>query len=460
MTDNSEYQYISSVWQVLCAPEPNLGDSEGLLWRSMSAQDILDHFESGVFNENQLLRSGIKAQEKPLRRMVKELVWTARQEQEQRHSERDPYFEVVDRAPIPTALSDLGGRLTYVNQAFCTFLEYEAIELIGMTVGELSHPEDHQKEVNQGNQVMSGLLKGFQMEKRYITKFGSERIGILSIAMLSNTEGQPYAVLAQIADLTRIKEMQREITQSQTFAAIGRMAQQMTHDLKNILMVLKGTLDLLQDQSEHLSDDEIELINGGLVMCQSGEQLVRSLLDFNPNRKIILTPLHLPEFIREQSYTLRRLVSPIPFSISIESEGLVCAHRELFERALMNLCVNAKHAIEEAHDHVEHKIETREDEISITLRTPTPQESKVANWTTDVIYLEVNDTGVGIPDHLKEKILEPYVTTKGDRGGHGLGLFSVWTMCKQFNGVLQIESVLGQGSVFRFVLPLMPQEGP
>jgi two-component system, cell cycle sensor histidine kinase and response regulator CckA len=325
----------------------------------------------------------------------------------------------------------------------------------------LSHPEDHLKEVSQGNQVMSGFLKGFQMEKRYITKLGSERIGILSIAMLSNTEGQPYAVLAQIADLTRIKEMQREITKAQTFAAIGRMAQQITHDLKNILMVLKGTLDLLQDQSEHLSVDELELINGGLVMCQSGEQLVRSLLDFNPNRKIKLAPLSISDFIREQSYILKRLVSPVPFSLSIESEGLqVYAHRELFERALMNLCVNAKHAIEEAYDHAENTIESREDEISITLRMPTPKEIKEANWSKDVIYLEVNDTGVGIPDHLKEKILEPYVTTKGDRGGHGLGLFSVWMMCKQFNAVLQIESVLGQGSVFRFVLPLIAQETP
>ena len=153
-------------------------------WTEHSAEEILQAVERGELNLKQLLRVGPAAEAKPLSAFIRELVWMARAELERDQSDQEsPYFALVEHAPIPTAISDLSGKVTYVNQAFCDFLGYPREELIGITVGALSHPDDHRVEAKRGNQVVSGAQRAFQMKKRYLTKSGELRHGLVSVAM-------------------------------------------------------------------------------------------------------------------------------------------------------------------------------------------------------------------------------------------------------------------------------------
>jgi len=114
----------SSSWLLLEAGE----------WTAQSATELLRRFEAGVLSAERSVKAGSLSEPKPLYRVMRELVWDAQAEASD-PSARSHYFELVDHAPIPTAMSDLGGRITYVNRAFCDFIGYESEELIGMTVG-------------------------------------------------------------------------------------------------------------------------------------------------------------------------------------------------------------------------------------------------------------------------------------------------------------------------------------
>ena len=148
------------------------------IWTEFSAQKLMSLFEQGLISGQCLVKAGNHSQAKPLRSFIKELVLQARQEGQQNNVvHEDAHFALAKVAPFPTAISDLGGRIIYVNQIFCDFLGYTQEELIGLTVGMLSHEEDHQQEVKKGNMVLSGKHNAFQIEKRYLCKDGSIKKG-------------------------------------------------------------------------------------------------------------------------------------------------------------------------------------------------------------------------------------------------------------------------------------------
>jgi len=419
-------------------------------WETVSASELLAGFEEGRYTSDQALKAGERSEPKPLRKVIRELVWSSREEVSGERAQRALYFELVDHAPIPTALSDLGGRITYVNQAFCDFLGYERAEVIGMTVGALSHPDDHKAEVAQGNRLLSKGRGGFQMEKRYLSKQGELRVGLLSISMLYTEQGDPHAVLAQISDLTERQEMERRITRSRTLSALGEMAQRVTHDLKNILMVLRGTLDLMQADEDRLEPEDRALIADGIVACDSGDRLVRSLLDFKLTEEPRREALDLSALLRSMEGTLKRSVSPVSFSLIIEAEleGVTLWGQELWvERMLLNLSVNGRQAIEATARPLEGE------GLTVSLRPLSDAERATYHLGDEAVTIEVRDTGVGIPEEMRNKILEPYVSTRLDQGGHGLGLSTVWSLCDLLGGILHIESQLGVGSAFCLLLP-------
>lgn len=438
-------------WQVL--PEGVTLDAPHLdLWREVSAEELLTGVEEGLHSLDTVARAGERATPKPLRKLLRELVWSARADAERvlLGERQSAYLDLVDRAPVPAAISDLGGRLTYVNEALCEFLDYPREELIGMTVGALSHPDDHARESQEARGLIEGRLKNFRMEKRYVSKGGEERVGALSLVLLHTAEGAPYAALALIADLTPLKRLQETATRARTLSALAELGQRVTHDLKNILMVLRGTLDLLNDRASTLDLDDHELIMSGLQMCQSGEALVRSLLDLGAEPSAPIGPVHLADLLRALSPTLARAVAPAALRVEVlcpEEGSCALGEPQLLERALLNLCVNARHAIEEARA----SLPPREHSVTLRLREGSAQER--ARWGVELIILEVCDTGVGIPSHLLSKVLEPYMSTRKGRGGHGLGLATVQAVCAQIGGALDLESVEGEGATFRLLLP-------
>ena len=422
-------------------------------WTELSATEILDRLERGELELEQQLSASESTTPRALRHFLRELVWMARREEEEDLVHQPLYFAIADAAPVPTAISDLGGRLTYVNRAFCEFIGYQWEELIGVSVSDLSHPEDHKNERDQGNQLISGRQQAFQMKKRYLTKNGGLREGLLSIAMLTDPEsGNPSAVLAQIADLTPLKELEEALTQARAHSMLRRVAERTSHDLKNLLMILQGTFDILQSYSDFFSEEDQALLQEGFMICDSGRQLVQTLLDSEGTRRP-LKRLSLNAWLQERRSLLIRAVSPYPIEFVIASEFTFLCDELLLERAILNLCVNAKQALKTA----EEQEQAGERLIRFTAR-PSTEEEAARLGARGALTLALYDSGVGIPLSLQSRVLEPYFTTRCAEGGSGLGLATVWAACERHQGSLKLESEEGAYTCFNLIFPLPEDE--
>jgi signal transduction histidine kinase len=113
------------------------------------------------------------------------------------------------------------------------------------------------------------------------------------------------------------------------------------------------------------------------------------------------------------------------------------------EQVIMNLVINARDAMPEGGD--------------LTIRTDVAESDRLEHAPAGAVTLQVTDTGMGIPEPMLRRIFEPFVTTKGDLGT-GLGLCNVWTIADGYGGLVEVESEVGEGSTFTFVLPVAPPE--
>lgn len=123
-----------------------------------------------------------------------------------------------------------------------------------------------------------------------------------------------------------------------------------------------------------------------------------------------------------------------------------------FEQVLVNLCVNAHHAI------------MLKESGSLTIRTRNIPSTEIHSFNysdlpkKDMVLVEVEDTGIGISSDIMEKIFEPFFTTKEVGKGTGLGLSVVYGIIRQSGGYILPESEVGKGTIFRIFLPRHVQE--
>lgn len=247
------------------------------------------------------------------------------------------------------------------------------------------------------------------------------------------------------------KELQYQLTQAQKLESIGMLAGGVAHDFNNLLTGISGysELALAQLEDEHPAKRCVEII------AQSGkkaEDLTRQLLAFsrkqelqkqvvNPNTLIVNLTKMLKRMIGEDVMLALKTAADLPN---------IMADPGLFEQILMNLAVNARDAMPEG------------GKLTITTRVLTLGKSATADMEGvdpgDFIQVSVADTGKGMTAEVKKRVFDPFFTTKGLDHGSGLGLATVFSIVRQHNGHITLESEPGKGTTFNFFLPAIATE--
>ncbi len=248
--------------------------------------------------------------------------------------------------------------------------------------------------------------------------------------------------------LAELQASQRQVVQQERFRAFSEMAGGVCHDFNNALMAIIGYSELLlQDQS--LLDDRETLAQYLKTMNTAGRdasQVVSRLRDFYRPREESdvfaavninhlmeeLVPLTKPKWHDQALQTGRT----IRIGLELERVPLVQGNGAELRETLMNLIFNAVDAMPEGG--------------TITLRTET-RDGKV--------QIEVADTGTGMTEEVRQRCLEPFFTTKGERGT-GLGLAMAFGIVRRHEGTLAIESEPGLGTTFRLTLPCQHAANP
>jgi signal transduction histidine kinase len=249
----------------------------------------------------------------------------------------------------------------------------------------------------------------------------------------------------------KAREVQEEqLHQAQKLEAIGQLAGGVAHDFNNLLAVIQGNLELMQELAP--SPELLEMISDALRAASRGTSLTQQLLSYSRRQPLMPQILEIPTLVTELSSLLRRLLGE---TIDIQTHipdriWKIRADQNQLENALINLAVNARDAMP---DGGVLRIEGANREIT----GPQPELSgDIAQGRYASVMM--TDTGIGMPQDVMRRALEPFFTTKPQGKGTGLGLSQVFGFVRQSHGAMQIKSVPGAGTEVEMLFPAV--DGP
>jgi CheY-like chemotaxis protein len=230
--------------------------------------------------------------------------------------------------------------------------------------------------------------------------------------------------------------------------AVGRLASGIAHDFNNLLVsVLGGSEHVLEELPEdHPLREEVEEIRAA---GDRGAKLVRQLLAFGRKGRNEPVRTTFNEGVEGLEKLLRRTIgeqigltfvpSPHPLPILIDVTHL--------EQIVMNLALNARDSMPDGG-----QLQVEVHELEVWGAPGDPPGLTTGRWAC----LVVQDTGAGMSPEVKARIFEPFFTTKAPGKGTGLGLATVFGIVREAQGIIEVESEVGRGSMFKVFLPAAP----
>jgi two-component system cell cycle sensor histidine kinase/response regulator CckA len=241
--------------------------------------------------------------------------------------------------------------------------------------------------------------------------------------------------------------------------AVGQLAGGVAHDFNNLLTAMIGFCDLLL-MRHPAGDPSFADIMQVKQNANRAANLVRQLLAFSRKQTLQPTPVDLSEVLAEISNLIRRLIGENIQLRMVHGRdiGVVKADQGQLEQVLINLAVNARDAMKDGGTlTIRTSNTTLRDarDLDRAYISPTEEEQIMPG---DYVWVEVEDTGTGIPPEIIKSIFEPFFSTKEVGSGTGLGLATCYGIIKQTGGYIYVKSTPGVGTNFSLFLPRMQQE--
>ena len=382
--------------------------------------------------------------------MAENITESIRVEEELRRSEHR-YRSLVESARDAIITITPMGIFTSMNRAFETLTGWNREEWIGKTFSDLFHPDDARAVLQLFRQALEGITPAVQ-EYRLLTKSGEYLLGELTITP-QRENGKIVGVLGIARDVTARKSLEYQLIQAQKMESLGTLAGGIAHDFNNILGIILGQASIIErcsDNREMIADS----VDSMTKAVQRGASLVRQILTFARKSEVVLGPVNANTMIRELATMLEETFpKTVELNLKLdESVPVITMDHAQLHQALLNLCVNARDAINElAPQTSAHGL--------LTIRTEvipgTLLKGHADALESRYVCISVSDTGKGMDEATKEKVFEPFFTTKDPGKGTGWGLAVVYGVVKAHRGFIDVESRINVGTTFRLYLPVI-----
>ncbi|MCP4041151.1 MAG: PAS domain S-box protein [Gammaproteobacteria bacterium] len=315
------------------------------------------------------------------------------------------------------------------------------------------HPDDREEAVQyRKEKIVAG--DSYAVEYRAIGADG----GIVwvrdTVSVVMGEQG-PRELVGFMQDITLFKEdakekwrLQRELQQAQKMEALGQLTGGIAHDFNNILGIILGYTEFSLEHSVKTGQPElVEYLKYVETAGERAKKLVAQMMAFSRGEARDDRPLQLQSRVKED---LKMLRSTLPASIEIQTEieeklPYVLMDPTQLNQILMNLCVNARDAME--------------GKGSLTIRlgwargVDTECNSCHKQLEGDWVDLSVTDTGTGISPEVLKRVFDPFYTTKGVGRGTGMGLSVIHGIMRNHDGHVLVETEPGRGTTFRLLFP-------
>jgi PAS domain S-box-containing protein len=391
----------------------------------------------------------------PVRTVGAVLDVTARRKSEQEHEQRS---QILDATSDFVAMAEPDGALVYLNRAGREFLGIGANDdLAGRTLYTAHAPESLHRLLTEGMPAAArdGAWRGEAELRRPQHAGAGDGRGAargggvpMSQVLLSHRgrDGQVVLYSTIARDVSRERQLEENMRQSQKMEAVGRLAGGIAHDFNNMLCALLGFA--------HLAAEEVGPGGKGYAELEEiigvGDRaagLTQQLLAFS--RRQVLRPrvVDVCAILTRMGPMIRRLVGEdIEVKLALPDAPVrVKADPTHLEQVVLNLAINAGDAMETG-GHLGIACRRRDVDAALALRLDLAPGSYAV--------IAVSDDGVGMDAATQARVFEPFFTTKGQGRGTGLGLATVFGIVKQSGGNVFVQSEVGRGSVFEAYVPL------
>jgi PAS domain S-box-containing protein len=369
----------------------------------------------------------------------------------------EAYFRsLIENSSDMMAVMNTDGTVRYVSPAVGRVLGTPPSEWIGTNVFTAGDPEDaaRQREIFAEVVAEPGASRTTQARARH--KDGEWRhleVTWRNLLQVPGVEG----IVVNARDITErhqselaLRESEELLLRAQKMDAIGRLAGGVAHDFNNLLTAIQGHADLLLNDlpvDSAIRPDLQEIRDA----ADRATSLTRQLLAFS--RRQVMKPrvLDANTVVSEMERLLRRMIGEnIVLTTELNDEaGCVRADPTQIEQVLLNLVVNARHAMPDSGS-----ITISSDRRTFERGDQLPAELAPGEY----VVLTVRDSGSGMPAHVAARAFEPFFTTRPPGQGTGLGLSTVYGIVTQSGGHVWLTSTPGSGTEVTILLPRVDEE--
>lgn len=337
------------------------------------------------------------------------------------------FKRALDAAAI-VAITDVGGRIRYVNDMFCAISGYSREELLGQDhrlINSSYHDPSFIRDLWQT--IARGRVWHGEIQNR--AKQGHLYWVDTTIVPFLDERGKPYQYIAIRSDITLRKLAEARLTDQAALARVGQMAAVLAHEIRNPLAGIKGAVQVIMSRRPN-GDPERPIMRDIVSRIESLSDLINDLMVFARPRTPTFASVSIAGLVGDAVAQVKR--DPAAASVALEISGddvLAMVDADLIRATLLNLLLNAAQAM------------GGHGRAAVTVQR-----------TGDHFTLDVTDTGPGIPADMRAQVFEPFFTTKA-RGG-GLGLPIARRTAELHGGTLDLTCPERGGTIVSMTLPV------
>lgn len=410
------------------------------IYRDTLKNQILGEFETRLFFQKNFINVKLNYIPFSANGFDENLIMiTARDISEEKKKETDliRFFNVAENTVNPLQITDLNGKMIYVNKAFECASGYDKEELLGKNPRIFGSGKNSPKFWDKmWDTISSG--KGWVGEVENQKKNGEPFFTQLLISPILDKEGKVSGYFGIHRDLTEKRTLERQLIHTQKMESIGTLAAGIAHEVGNPLASISALVQVAQrSTSDPFINEKLGLVKSQVTRIS---KIIRDLVDFSRPSNYELELTDVNKVIREavEITKVGTKAKDIIFETILNNDiPMLPLISDQTQQVFVNILLNAVDAI------VEKKRTGSTERISVK-----------SECDGDELTLTFSDTGIGIKEENLIKVFEPFFTTKKEGRGTGLGLWVSYGIVKSFQGDIKIKSKLNVGTTFIIKLPI------